>query len=72
MSFTVLTKLPLMPKLNQGDALLENEMKKLRLWSNFSAAQQCNGMNVVVTSHLPVCLYSAAGVKVNRQAARTR
>jgi hypothetical protein len=28
-------------------------------------------MNVVVTSHLPVCLYSAAGVKVNRQAART-
>jgi hypothetical protein len=29
-------------------------------------------MNVVVTSHLPVCLYSAAGVKVNRQVARTR
>jgi hypothetical protein len=36
-------------------------------------------MNVVVTSHLPVCLYSAAGKKVNRQdfytrqaAARTR
>jgi hypothetical protein len=26
----------------------------------------------VVTSHLPVCLYSAAGGKVNRQAARTR
>jgi hypothetical protein len=24
-------------------------------------------MNVVVTSHLPVCLYSAAGKKVNRQ-----
>jgi hypothetical protein len=36
-------------------------------------------MNDVVTSHLPVCLYSAAGKKVNRQdfytrqtAARTR
>jgi hypothetical protein len=36
-------------------------------------------MNAVVTSHLPVCLYSAAGKKVNRQdfytrqtAARTR
>jgi hypothetical protein len=29
-------------------------------------------MNVVVTSHLAVCLYSAAGVKVNRQAACTR
>jgi hypothetical protein len=43
MIFTVLTKLSLMPKLNQDDALLENEMKKLRLWLNFSAAQQCNG-----------------------------
>jgi hypothetical protein len=29
-------------------------------------------MNVVVTPHLPVCLYSAAGGKVNRQDARTR
>jgi hypothetical protein len=36
-------KLSLMPKLNQDDALLENEMKKLQLWLNFSAAQQCNG-----------------------------
>jgi hypothetical protein len=43
MIFTVLTKLSLMPKLNQDDALLKNEMKKLRLWLNFSAAQQCNG-----------------------------
>jgi hypothetical protein len=42
MIFTVLTKLSLMPKLNQVDALLENAMKKLRLWLNFSAAQQCN------------------------------
>jgi hypothetical protein len=29
-------------------------------------------MNDVVTSHLPVYLYSAAGVKVNRQVACTR
>jgi hypothetical protein len=29
-------------------------------------------MNDVVTLHLPVCLYSAAGGKVNRQVARTR
>jgi hypothetical protein len=43
MIFTVLTKLPLMPKLDQNDALLENAMRKLQLWLNFSAAQQCNG-----------------------------
>jgi hypothetical protein len=43
MIFTVLTKLSPMPKLNQNDALLENAMRKLRLWLNFSAAQQCNG-----------------------------
>jgi hypothetical protein len=42
MIFTVLTKLPLMPKLNQNDALLQYAMRKLRLWLNFSAAQQCN------------------------------
>jgi hypothetical protein len=29
-------------------------------------------MNIVVTPHKPVCLYSAAGGKVNRQAAYTR
>jgi hypothetical protein len=43
MIFIVLTKLPIMPKLNKNDALLENAMRKLRLWLNFSAAQQCNG-----------------------------
>jgi hypothetical protein len=43
MIFVVLTKLLLMTKLDQNDALLENVMKKLRLWLNFSAAQQCNG-----------------------------
>jgi hypothetical protein len=31
-----------MPKLDQNDALLENAMRKLRLWLNFLAAQQCN------------------------------
>jgi hypothetical protein len=43
MIFTTVTKLPLMSKLNQNDALLENVMRKLRLWLKFLAAQQCNG-----------------------------
>jgi hypothetical protein len=43
MIFTVLTKLFLLPKLNQDDALLKNAVKKLWLWLNFSIAQQCNG-----------------------------
>jgi hypothetical protein len=43
MIFIVLMRLSLMPKLNQDDALLENAMKKLQLWLNFSAAQHCNG-----------------------------
>jgi hypothetical protein len=43
MIFTVLPKLSLMQKLNQVDTFLENAMAKLRLWLNFSAAQQCNG-----------------------------
>jgi hypothetical protein len=34
--FTVL------PKLIQSDGLLENAVKKLRLWLIFSTAQQCN------------------------------
>jgi hypothetical protein len=67
-----LTKLPLMTKLDQNDALLENAMRKLRLWLNFSQHNSAMAMNAVVTSHLPVCLYSAAGVKMNHQVARTR
>jgi hypothetical protein len=43
MIFIVLMKLPLMPKLDENDALLENAMRKLRLWLNFLVAQQCNG-----------------------------
>jgi hypothetical protein len=31
-----------MTKLKQSDASIENTMNKLRLWSNFLAAQQCN------------------------------
>jgi hypothetical protein len=46
-------------------------MNKLRLWSNFWQQNSAIAMNVVVTSHLPVCLYSAAGGKVNRQVFRT-
>ena len=51
---------------------------RLRIqWASFGCGQifrQHNdaiAVNVVVTSHLPVCLYSAAGGKVNRQAACT-
>jgi hypothetical protein len=46
-------------------------MNKLRLWSNFCQQKSAIAMNVVVTSHLPVCLYSATGGKVNRQVFRT-
>jgi hypothetical protein len=46
-------------------------MNKLRLWSNFWQQNSAIAMNVVLTSHLPVCLYSAAGGKVNRQVFRT-
>jgi hypothetical protein len=46
-------------------------MNKLRLWSNFWQQNSAIAMNVVVTSHLPVCLYTAAGGKVNRQVFRT-
>jgi hypothetical protein len=43
MIFMVVTKLSLMTKLVQNDALLENAMGKLRLWLNFSAEQHRNG-----------------------------
>jgi hypothetical protein len=42
MFFTVLTKLSLLMKLIQNDGSLENAVKKLRLWLNFSTAQHCN------------------------------
>jgi hypothetical protein len=47
--------------------LRSNAKVKLRLWLNFWQQNSAIAMNVVVTSHLPVCLYSAAGKKVNRQ-----
>jgi hypothetical protein len=59
-------------KLIQDDGLLENAVKKLWLWLKFSTHNNAKAMNDVVTSHLPVCLYSAAGGKVNRQVACTR
>jgi hypothetical protein len=59
-------------KLTQNDGLLESAVKKLRLWLNFLTAQHAMAMNAMVTPHLPVCLYSATGGKVNRQVARTR
>jgi hypothetical protein len=43
MIFMVVMKLSFMTKLDQNDALLENAMRKLRLWLNFSEVQQCNG-----------------------------
>jgi hypothetical protein len=44
-----------------------NAKVKLRLWLNLWQQNSAIAMNAVVTSHLPVCLYSAAGKKVNRQ-----
>ena len=47
-------------------------MIKLRLWLKIWQQNSAIAMNVVVTSHLPVCLYSAAGRKVNRQGLQHR
>jgi hypothetical protein len=41
--FLSLPKLPLVMKLEQNNFLVQNTVSKLRLWSNFLAAQQCNG-----------------------------
>jgi hypothetical protein len=43
MVFMIVTKLSLMTKLDKNVALLKNAIRKLRLWLNFSAAQQYNG-----------------------------
>jgi hypothetical protein len=48
-----------------------NAKVKLRLWLNFWQQNSAIAMNVVVTLHLPVRLYSAAGKKVNRQSRMT-
>jgi hypothetical protein len=42
--FLSLPKLPLVTKLKQNNAWIENTVDKLWLWSNFSAAQQCNSI----------------------------
>jgi hypothetical protein len=44
-----------------------NAKVKLQLWLNFWQQNSAIAMNAVVTSHLPICLYSVAGKKVNRQ-----
>jgi hypothetical protein len=49
-----------------------NAKVKLRLWLNFWQQNSAIAMNAVVTSHLPVYLYSVAGKKVNRQVFYTR
>jgi hypothetical protein len=49
-----------------------NAKVKLRLWLIFWQQNSAIAMNVVVTSHLPVRLYSVAGKKVNRQDFYTR
>jgi hypothetical protein len=59
-------------KLEQNDPSVQNTVSKLRLWSNFLQHNDAIAVNAVVTSHLPVCLYSATGGQVNYQAARTR
>jgi hypothetical protein len=51
-----LTKLPLFTKLIQSDGSLENVVEKLRLWSNFSTAQQCNG-NECCGNFTPIRLF---------------
>jgi hypothetical protein len=54
MIFMVVTKLSLMMKLVQNDALFKNAMGKLRLWLNFLAAQQRNG-NECCGNFTPTC-----------------
>jgi hypothetical protein len=53
--FLSLPKLPLVTKLKQNDAWIENTVDKLRLWSNFSAAQQCNSSKCC-GNFTPTCL----------------
>jgi hypothetical protein len=69
--FNFFEALPLVTKQKPTAVLRLSVMNKIRLWSNFWQQNNAIAMNVVVTSHLPVCLYSAAGGKVNRQVFRT-
>jgi hypothetical protein len=47
------------PTCDEAKAVLRlSTMNKLRLWSNFWQQNNAILMNAVVTSHLPVCLYS--------------
>jgi hypothetical protein len=42
MTFCNFAEAPSYDEAKANDALIENTMNKLWLWSNFSAAQQCN------------------------------
>jgi hypothetical protein len=63
----LLSEALLVMKQNLKLELRLNAKVKLRLWLNFWQQNSAIAMNAVVTSHLPVCLYSVAGKKVNRQ-----
>jgi hypothetical protein len=63
----LLSEALLVTKQNLKLELRLNAKVKLRLWLNFWQRNSAIEMNAVVTSHLPVCLYSVAGKKVNRQ-----
>jgi hypothetical protein len=63
----LLSEALLVTKQNLKLELHLNAKVKLRLWLNFWQQNIAITMNAVVTSHLPVCLYSVAGKKVNRQ-----
>jgi hypothetical protein len=63
----LLSEALLVTKQNLKLELHLNAKVKLRLWLNFWQQNIAITMNAVVTSHLPVCLYSVAGKKVNHQ-----
>jgi hypothetical protein len=65
--FNFAEALPLVTKQKPTAVLRLSAMNKLQLWTNIWQQNSAIAMNAVVTSHLPVCLYSAAGGKVNRQ-----
>jgi hypothetical protein len=69
--FLSLPKLPLVTKLEQSDPL-RIRRTSFGYGQIFRQHNSTIAVNVVVTSHLPVCLHSAAGGKVNRQAAHSR
>jgi hypothetical protein len=70
--FYLLPKLPFVTKLEQNDPSVANAVTSFGCGQIFWQHNSAIAVNAVVTSQLLVCLYSAAGGKVNRQVARTR